>query len=119
MGTRALWQTTTQTSGHGNQRTGRGSARRVREFRMGSDVFGALTRGEAVIYTPLAGDPRRAHIAPVHLPDGQPERIDPGGARHACEITVHPEDSLHDAAPPTDGPTVATASGEEGDPDLI
>ena len=119
MGTRALWQTTTQTSGHGNQRTGRGSARRVREFRVGSDVFGALSRGEAVIYTPLAGNPNRAHITAVHFPQGQPERIDPGGPRHPCEIAVHPEDSLHDAAPPTDGPTAATASGEEDDPDLI
>ena len=70
MGTRALWQTTNQSSGHGSQHTGRGSARRVREFRVGSDVFSALTRGEAVIYTPLAGNPQRAHITPVHLPDG-------------------------------------------------
>jgi hypothetical protein len=41
MGTRAIWQTTNQTSGHGSQHTGRGSARRVREFRVGSDVFSA------------------------------------------------------------------------------
>ena len=40
MGTRALWQHTNQTTGHGNQHSGQGSARRVREFRIGSDVFG-------------------------------------------------------------------------------
>ena len=61
MGTRALWQTTSQT-GTGNMHTGRGSARRVREFRISSDTFGGLGRGEAVIYTPIAGDPARARI---------------------------------------------------------
>ena len=119
MGTRALWQTTNQSSGHGSQHTGRGSARRVREFRIGSDIFSALTRGEAVIYTPLAGNPQRAHITPIHLPDGQPERIDQNGSRHACEIVVHPEDSLHDSAPPTDGATAAAPRDEEDDPDNI
>jgi hypothetical protein len=119
MGTRALWQTTNQSSGHGSQHTGRGSARRVREFRIGSDVFSALTRGEAVIYTPLAGNPQRAHIIPVYLPDGEPERIDRNGPRHPCEIVVHPEDSLHDAAPPTDWPTAATPTSEEDDPENI
>jgi hypothetical protein len=119
MGTRAIWQTTNQTSGHGSQHTGRGSARRVREFRVGSDVFSALTRGEAVIYTPLAGNPQRARIAPVHLPEGQPKRIDRNGPRHPCEIAVHREDSMQDAAPPPDGPTVATPSDEEDDPDNI
>jgi len=117
MGTRALWQTTNQTSGHGSQHTGNGSARRVREFRVGSDVFSALTRGEAVIYTPLAGNPQRAHIAPVHLPEGQPDRIDRDGPRHPCEIAVHPEDSLHDAAPPPDEPTDAAPGDEDDDPE--
>ncbi len=69
MGTRALWQTTNQTSGHGSQHSGRGSARRVREFRIGSDTFSALGPGEAVIYTPIAGmTPARAHVLPVELP---------------------------------------------------
>jgi hypothetical protein len=86
---------------------------------VGSDVFSALTRGEAVIYTPLAGNPQRAHITPVHLPDGEPDRIDPKGPRHPCEIAVHPEDSLHDAGTPTDWPAAATPSDEEDDPDNI
>jgi hypothetical protein len=119
MGTRAIWQTTNQTSGHGSQHTGNGSARRVREFRVGSDVFSALTRGEAVIYTPLAGNPQRAHITPVYLPDGEPERIDRNGPRHPCEIVVHPEDSLHDSAPPGDAPAAVPPSSEEDDPELI
>lgn len=86
---------------------------------MGSDVFSVLTRGEAVIYTPLAGNPQRAHITPVRLPDGEPDRIDRNGPRHSCEIAVYPEDSLHDAAPPTDGATAVTPSGEEDDLDLM
>ncbi len=93
MGTRALWQSTNQTSGHGSQHTGRGSARRVREFRIGSDTFAELGRGEAVIYTTLGPDPRRTSILPVVLEDREPERIGTG-ARHACELLVHPEHSL-------------------------
>jgi hypothetical protein len=65
MGTRALWQSTNQTTGHGTNHSGRGSARRVREFRIGSDTFAELGRGEAIIYTTLGPDPRRATILPV------------------------------------------------------
>ncbi len=92
-GTRALWQSTNQTSGHGSQHSGRGSARRVREFRIGSDSFAELGRGEAVIYTTLGPDPRRTSILPVVLEDRAPERVGTG-ARHACELLVHPEPSL-------------------------
>jgi hypothetical protein len=102
MGTRALWQSTNQTSGHGTQHSGRGSARRVREFRIGSDTFAELGRGEAVIYTSLGPDPLRTSILPVELDDCQPERIG-AGPRHACELPVHPELSL---------PSVVDAVGE-------
>jgi hypothetical protein len=44
MGTRALWQSTAQTNADGSAHSGRGSARRVREFRISSDTFGALGR---------------------------------------------------------------------------
>ena len=94
MGTRALWQHTNQTTGHGRQHSGQGSARRVREVRIGTDVFGHLRRGEAVIYTPVAGEPARAAIVPIDLAPAQPSRIDPHGEQHACEIAVHPEDTL-------------------------
>ena len=93
MGTRALWQSTNQTSGHGTQHSGRGSARRVREFRIGSDTFAELGQGEAVIYTTLGPDPQRASVIPVALEDRAPERIGTGG-RHPCELLVHPEHSL-------------------------
>jgi len=93
MGTRALWQSTNQTTGHGSQHSGRGSARRVREFRVGSDTFAELGRGEAVIYTTLGPDPRRTSILPVILEDRAPERVGTG-TRHACELLVHPEHSL-------------------------
>jgi TraM recognition site of TraD and TraG len=96
MSTRALWQTTNQTIGHGTQHSGSGSARRVREFKIGADVFSGLRRGEAVIYTPITGDPIAAQIEPTPLSDQQPDRIDPTGARHACEAPVHPELTLPD-----------------------
>ena len=63
MGTRALWQSTNQTGGHGTPTSGRGSARRVREFRISSDTSPSLGRGEAVIYTP-SGPTRSAQHPP-------------------------------------------------------
>jgi len=97
MGTRALWQSTNQTTGHGTQHSGRGSARRVREFRIGSDTFAELARGEAIIYTTLGPDPRRTSIVPVEFDPTEPERVG-AGLRHACELSVHPEKRLPAAA---------------------
>jgi len=101
MGTRALWQATNQTSGHGAQHSGQGSSRRVREFRIGSDVFAELGQGDAVIYTTHGPDPKRGRIAPWELPDAPAQRI--GAERHPCELLVHPTDTLDGrpaAAPP-------------------
>jgi hypothetical protein len=107
MGTRALWKSTNQTSGHGTQHSGRGSARRVREFRIGSDTFAELDRGEAVIYTTHGPDPLRTSILPVELDDCQPERIG-AGPRHECELPVHPELSLPSVVEAADeGPSSA------------
>jgi hypothetical protein len=102
MGTRSLWQMTSQTGAHGNTHKGRGSARRVREFRISSDTFGSLNRGEAVIYRPIAGEPVRASILPVQLSQAEPERIDPTGPRTRCEIPVYPDQTLS-TAPSPDG----------------
>ena len=115
MGTRALWQSTNQTASHGTHHSGRGSARRVREFRIGSDTFSQLRRGEAVLYTPLAGDPVRAAIRPIKLADRQPQRIDRRAGRHPCEVPVHPEDALPDPAPDSS----ARAPSAEIDPDGV
>ena len=93
MGTRALWRSTEQTTGHGTQHSGRGSVRRVREFRIGSDVFAELAQGEAVIYTTHGPDPQRTTILPVALQNRAPKRI-ATGARHPCELHVHPEQAL-------------------------
>lgn len=114
MGTRALWQHTNQTAGHGAQHSGGGSARRVREFRIGSDVFSSLGRGEAVIYTPLGGDPSRTQVLPVGLADRQPSRIDPVGERHECEVPVHAEETLPDPGPASanGGARTPPAAGE-------
>jgi hypothetical protein len=94
MGTRALWQHTNATTGHGTHHSGQGSARRVREFRVGSDTFANLTRGEAIVYTPVTGDPTRGLIEPVLLANEDPETVTADGSRHASEIAVHPEDHL-------------------------
>ena len=110
MGTRSLWQMTSQTGAHGHTHTGRGSARRVREFRISSDTFGSLNRGEAVIYTPIAGEPIRASILPVHLPQAEPERIDPAGPRTRCEVPVYPEQTLPSTRS-SDGTPIAQRTG--------
>jgi len=107
MGTRAVWQTTSQTGAHGRTHTGQGSARRVREFRVSSDTFGALAAGEAVVYTPIAGEPTRARVAAVRLQSVMPRRIDRTGHRSSCEVRVHAAVSL-------DGLGAQTASERTG-----
>jgi hypothetical protein len=113
MGTRALWQHTQATTG--GQHSGRGSARRVREFRIGADVFSSLSRGQAVIYTPLAGDPAVADVEPFVLREQAPERIDPTAERHACEFSVHPDDLLPD--PSSSSTTETDQGGSDGEVD--
>jgi TraM recognition site of TraD and TraG/Type IV secretion-system coupling protein DNA-binding domain len=93
MGTRAIWQSTDQTRGHGAMHSGSGSRRRVREFRVGSDEFATLRRGEAVIYTTLGPEPQRATVLPARLPAVQPTRI-ADNKKHPTEISVHPEETL-------------------------
>jgi hypothetical protein len=114
MGTRALWQNTQATTG--GQYCGRGSARRVREFRIGSDVFSSLSRGQAVIYTPVAGDPVVADVAPFILAQQAPRRIDQTAERHACEVTVNPEDRLPDLVAPGTSNTDQVTTDEQVDP---
>jgi hypothetical protein len=113
MGTRAIWQHTQAISA--GRHSGRGSARRVREFRIGSDVFGSLERGEAVIYTPLAGEPAIADVKPLFLPYELPQRINAVGERHACEIAIHPGDLLPDPPPVSRSATANVASDERLD----
>jgi energy-coupling factor transporter ATP-binding protein EcfA2 len=113
MGTRALWQHTNQTTSHGAQHSGQGSARRVREFRVGSDTFGALRRGEAIIYIPTTGEPTCHTVTPVDLPLIPARATDRSEKRVMSEIALHPEDHLSiashaseptPASPPDDGP---------------
>ncbi|MGB0092572.1 MAG: hypothetical protein WBP81_08565, partial [Solirubrobacteraceae bacterium] len=100
MGTIALWQSTDQTAAHGTMHSGRGSRRRVREFRVGSDVFATLRDGEAVIHTTLGPEPARAQILRVALAENEPERIGTG-QQHPCEARCHPEITLPRHAHPT------------------
>jgi hypothetical protein len=118
MGTRAIWQHTNQTSGHGAQHSGQGSARRVREFRVSSDTFGALRRGEAVIYTPIAGEPTRHTITPIDLPSITARGSDHGEERAVSEIALHPEDHLS-AASHAPARTLPTSPPDDGGPDKI
>lgn len=90
MGTRAVWQNTSQTGAHGRTHTGQGSARRVREFRVSSDTFGALGAGEAVFYTPVAGEPVRGHIDAVRLARRGRRCAKATSPRTECEVVVHP-----------------------------
>ena len=89
MGTRELWQQTSQTDGHGSRMSGRGSSRRVHEFRVAPDSFAHLDRGEAVIYSPEGRQATRSYVSELQLPPSDPERIAAGGPRHPIEITVH------------------------------
>ncbi len=81
MGTTAIWQSTDQTTAHGAAHSGKGSRRRVRQFRVGADTFAELARGEAIIYSTLGDQPQRAHILRAQLPHAEPKRI--GTARAA------------------------------------
>jgi hypothetical protein len=94
MGTRELWQSTNQTDGHGSRLSGRGSSRRVREFRVPPDVFSQLDRGEAVIHTHEGRQAVRAQIISEQLPDCQPQRIDPEGPTSEIEMHVWAEQYL-------------------------
>ncbi len=89
MGTRAVWQNTSQTGAHGRTHTGQGSARRVREFRVSSDTFGALGAGEAVVYTPIAGEPTRGRIQALRLNPARPRPVSVAAPRAAYEVSVH------------------------------
>jgi hypothetical protein len=102
MGTRAIWQYTNATDGHGTRNSGRGSARRVREFRIGADTFATLRRGEAVIYTPVTNDPIRAEVTAIVL-DPPPELRAVDGAQLNYEISVHSEDYLASMTVPGEG----------------
>ena len=98
MGTTALWQSTDQTTGHGAAHSGQGSRRRVRQFRVGSDTFAELARGEAIVYSTIDGHPRRAHVLRTRLPHGDADRIGTS-ERHACEIAVHGASTLEQLIP--------------------
>jgi hypothetical protein len=65
----------------------------VRQFRIGADEFAKLGTGQAIVHTTLGPDPVRADIFRTVLPDRAPARIG-NGTKHACEIALHPEDSL-------------------------
>ena len=100
MGTTAIWQSTDQTTGHGAAHSGRGSRRRVRQFRVGADTFAELGRGEAIIHSTLGGQPQRTRVLRTRLPHAEPDRI--GTAeQHACEIEVHPTSTLDQLVPDT------------------
>ncbi len=123
MGTTAIWQSTDQTTGHGAAHSGRGSRRRVRQFRVSADTFAELERGEAIVYSPLGGLPERAHVLRAQLPHREPERIG-RGERHACEIRVHPASSLEQLVqgesrtPTTSKPTPAAQADRPDPPQL-
>jgi hypothetical protein len=72
-------------------------------------MFAELAQGEAVIYTTHGPDPQRTTILPVALKDRAPKRI-ASGARHPCELRVHPEQTL---------PPITQAGDRTPQPDKI
>ena len=56
-------------------------------------------RGEAVIYTPIAGEPTRGSVLAVKMAATPPARIDLSGPRATCEARVHPSPMLHPGCP--------------------
>ena len=97
MGTRALWQSTNQTTGHGTNHSGRGRPDAYASSGSGRTRSPELGRGEAIIYTTLGPDPRRATILPVEFDHHEPKRIG-GGSLDTCELRVHPEERLPSAS---------------------
>jgi hypothetical protein len=91
MGTRALWQSTDQTSAYAA--TGAGSRRRVREFRVSSDAFAELGVGQAVVHTTLGPPPALCQVTPLTLPPPT-TLIRIGNARARSEMAVHPATQL-------------------------
>jgi ABC-type oligopeptide transport system ATPase subunit len=105
MGTRELSQQTAQTDGHGSRQSGRGSSRRVHEFRVAPDIFAHLDRGEAVIYSPEGRQADRSYVSALNLPPGNPEQVDHNGPRHPVEVLVcHAQRLDADAAKHDDMP---------------
>ncbi len=120
MGTRALWQTTNQTTGHGAQHSGRGSARRVREFRIGSDTFSALGQAAKRSSTPhWPATPPARTSSPSNCPTSHPYESLPTGPRHPCETPVHPEDALPDLTPHGTTNAGERPGGDSQDPDVF
>jgi hypothetical protein len=109
MGTTAIWQSTDQTVAHGTGSSGRGSRRRVREFRVGSDVFAELRDGEAIISTTLGPPPQRVRIHAVQFRADDPARIG-AGERQPCEMLVHPARKLRDLEHPSVASAAETAA---------
>jgi hypothetical protein len=118
MGTTAIWESTDQTIGYGAAHSGRGSRRRVREFRVNADTFAELDRGEAIVYTALAGHPERTRVLAVTLPDTPPARIGEG-AKHSCEVRVHPANTLEGPITPGGRPRAQSpVKGNGGKPGM-
>jgi hypothetical protein len=105
MGTTAIWQSTDQTVGHGAAHSGRGSRRRVRQFRISADTFSELGCGEAIIYSTVGGQPERVRVLAARFPPREPERIG-RGERHRCEVAVHPAATLEQLAAQAQDPPV-------------
>ncbi|MGA2924580.1 MAG: type IV secretion system DNA-binding domain-containing protein [Solirubrobacteraceae bacterium] len=116
-GTRGLWQSTDAMQGDGVIHSGRGSRRRVQEFRVHPNEIARLPDREAFIYTTLGPDPARCNILRAAIPDGDPERIGDGSA-HACEAPVHPAISVPRATPEAEAVATVEAVLSTGADDI-
>ena len=91
MGTRSLWQTTSQTGAHGTHAHGaRQRPPRARVPHLLGHVRRAQPRRSGDLHAARRRARSRASILPVHLPQAEPERIDPAGPRTALRDSGAP-----------------------------
>ena len=98
MRTTAIWQSTDHTTGHGAAHSGHGSRRRVLQFRIGSDTFAELRRGEAIIHSTLGGQPQRTQVIRARLRTPSPTASAPPSGMRA-RSKCHPTSTLDQLVP--------------------
>ncbi len=111
MGTISLYGMTDQTTAHGSMSSGSGSRRRVRQFRVSADDFGALENRQAVVFSvnPPA-EPVKIKVDRLELPDPEFVPRVSGPAAGRGEIVVHAAHELPMTAEESEGEAPALPS---------
>ena len=116
MGTRSLWQTHQPDRRRTDTPTPGAAAPDAYASSASPPTRSARSnRGEAVIYTPVAGQPTRATHPPVHLPQADPERIDLAGPRDPLRNRGAPRADTAPRNRQTDRPSHSGPAARERD----